>query len=298
MPIRAGRDNKLPWRRELPLDNPWVKLFDFSSSVSYLAHLFEDSHCEQFHPFVFDWYAPRHSDIYLEGAEYSLVWFQYLRRRVWSAVSEARQLPEDYHLRRECLKRVHILSESIGDDGDIRYAFYCKNFPLCTKRVRKAIKRVESQCGPMLRDLAGELAVDICDINLKDIPDELASSISSVAKAQLITDVLAGLIESADRARSEPLKLAGPPKNKTKRPEIFTRRLPPAEVVECAKYLRDQYRLMKDGKRAKASRREMIAEHIGCDDTGFLERQLQPSRYGYLLEMANSLPSSGKELGE
>ena len=62
------------------------------------------------------------------------------------------------------------------------------------------------------------------------------------------------------------------------------KKLPPHDVNNCIRYIRDQRRLIRAGKRVKASKKTLIAEHLGHNDTARMERQLRRDRYGWLLD--------------
>ena len=63
------------------------------------------------------------------------------------------------------------------------------------------------------------------------------------------------------------------------------KKLPPHDVNDCARYFVEQQKLIKKGERPAASKKQLIAEHIGSNDTGAMERQLQPDRFGWLLDI-------------
>ena len=62
------------------------------------------------------------------------------------------------------------------------------------------------------------------------------------------------------------------------------KKLPPHHINECARYIKAQRKLIADGKRPRATKKALIAEHLGSDDTDAMERELQPSRYGWVLD--------------
>jgi hypothetical protein len=57
----------------------------------------------------------------------------------------------------------------------------------------------------------------------------------------------------------------------------------PRDVNDCARYIRQQKALIKQGKRLSVSKKELIREHLGHNKTGGMERQL--TRYKWLLEI-------------
>lgn len=63
------------------------------------------------------------------------------------------------------------------------------------------------------------------------------------------------------------------------------KKLPPHDVNNCARYIVEQRKLISQGRRPKASKKALIAEHLGHDDTATMERQLRRDRYGWLLDI-------------
>jgi len=59
--------------------------------------------------------------------------------------------------------------------------------------------------------------------------------------------------------------------------------LPPSDVNDCARYIREQRKLINARRRPKATKKALIAEHLGHGGTAAMERALQPSRFGSLL---------------
>jgi len=73
--------------------------------------------------------------------------------------------------------------------------------------------------------------------------------------------------------------------DKTDMPEEDAKKSEPSSgVVECAAYINRQRKLIRDGKREKASKIALIIECVGEVDAPAMDKQLQPSRHGYLLD--------------
>ncbi len=65
------------------------------------------------------------------------------------------------------------------------------------------------------------------------------------------------------------------------------KKLPPNDVNDCARYVVDQRRLIAAGKRPAASKKALVVECVGELDAPAMERQLRPSRFGWLLDRAD-----------
>jgi len=65
------------------------------------------------------------------------------------------------------------------------------------------------------------------------------------------------------------------------------KKLPPNDVNDAARYIREQKKLIRAGKRLEAGKKELIAEHVVGDQQKInrLSKELQPSRFGWLLDI-------------
>lgn len=64
------------------------------------------------------------------------------------------------------------------------------------------------------------------------------------------------------------------------------KKLPPHDVNNTARYIKEQRKLISEGKRPKAAKKALIAECVSDPRAcRRMEKALQPSRYGWLLDI-------------
>ena len=85
-----------------------------------------------------------------------------------------------------------------------------------------------------------------------------------------------------------PEKVSGRADKKTDNGKENEIKLPPNDVNNAARYISEQRKLIKEGRRPKAGKKALIEEHVVDSDPKKINRlakELQPSRYGYLLNI-------------
>ena len=73
--------------------------------------------------------------------------------------------------------------------------------------------------------------------------------------------------------------------DKTDKKTDNEKKLPPHDVNDCARYIRNHWRLVSEGKATRKSRKELIIEAVGLTNFGAMDRQFRKDRYGYLLTL-------------
>ncbi len=122
-------------------------------------------------------------------------------------------------------------------------------------------------------------------------------------EAMELADVLRGLalrIKSALTTADEPPPRGtnteaipaessdGQADNKTDKTTKNGKKLAPGDVNDAGRYIRKQRKLVRENKRPNATKKQLIAEHVGDDCSKQFKRinkELQPSRYGWILNI-------------
>ena len=140
---------------------------------------------------------------------------------------------------------------------------------------------------------AGEtVAADAIREELNQLPDvvmleeELISYREVIrGKVKKVRRILVVCLEKTSQNGDETDKKKDKKKDREKDRE---KSVPPPEVNETIRYVVNQGREMKKGKRPKASRKALISEHLKKDESSAevkrMARQLQPDRYGWMLK--------------